>query len=85
MLRIKKIYPIELVTFYYAVLTALYMLVLPGMVGDKLLPLLSARLIMLAVLFILRWLDTEQSAPITSIRQILPLAFILYWYPETYY
>ena len=85
MLRIKKIYPIELVTFYYAVLTALYMLVLPGMVGDKLLPLLSARLIILAALFILRWLDTKQASPVTVIRQILPLALVIYWYPETYY
>lgn len=85
MLRIKKCYPVEQITFYYAVLTAIYMLVLPGMVGNMLLPLLSARIVILSALFILRWLDTKRSSPVTFIRQILPLTFILYWYPETYY
>jgi membrane-associated phospholipid phosphatase len=85
MLRIKKCYPVEQITFYYALFTAIYMLVLPGMTGDRLLPLLSVRLIMLSALFILRWMDTQRSSLLAVIRQILPLAFVVYWYPETYY
>jgi membrane-associated phospholipid phosphatase len=84
MLR-KKCYLAEQITFYYALLTAIYMLVLPGMVGDRLLPLLSARLVMLAALFFLQRIDTKRSPSIALIRQLLPLSFVLYWYPETYY
>ena len=85
MLWIKKCCPIEQITFYYALLTAIYMLALPGVVGNNLLPLLSVRIIILFALFILQWLDTKQSPLMAVIRQVLPLALVIYWYPETYY
>jgi membrane-associated phospholipid phosphatase len=85
MLRIKKCYPIEQVTFYYALVTAIYMLVWPGAAGDRLLPMLLVRIAILSALFILCRLDTKQPSPLACIRQILPLALVVYWYPETYY
>jgi membrane-associated phospholipid phosphatase len=82
---IKQCCPAEQITFCYALFTAIYMLALPGMVGENLLPLLSARAAILAALLILRWIDTKRSAPVTLLRQLLPLALVVYWYPETYY
>jgi membrane-associated phospholipid phosphatase len=85
MLWIKKCYPVEQITFYYVVLTAIYMLVLPGVAGDQLFPLLSVRVLILAALFILQWMDTKRCTAMACIRQLLPLALVVYWYPETYY
>jgi membrane-associated phospholipid phosphatase len=86
MLRIRKCYPVEQITIYYAVLTAIYMLVLPGVAGEELFRLLSVRILVISALFILRWLEETKSRwPIACIRQLLPLALVAYWYPETYY
>ncbi|MDR3184307.1 MAG: phosphatase PAP2 family protein [Prevotellaceae bacterium] len=85
MLQIKKCYPVEQITVFYVLLTAVYMLALPGTAGDMLLPLLSVRLLVLAALFLLQWTDTARTPAMTLIRQLLPLLLVLYWYPETYY
>jgi membrane-associated phospholipid phosphatase len=86
MLRIKNCYPVEQITIYYAVLTAIYILMLPGMAGDMLFPLLSARVLVVSALFFLQWLEnTKRCLPAARIRQLLPLALVVYWYPETYY
>jgi membrane-associated phospholipid phosphatase len=86
MLRIRKCYPVEQITIYYAVLTAIYMLVLPGVAGEELFRLLSARVLVISALFGLRWLEsTKPRWPVACIRQLLPLTLVAYWYPETYY
>lgn len=86
MRRITKCYPAEQLSIYYALLTAIYMLALPGSVAEgKLLPLLCARAAVIAALFALQRADTGHAPLLTFARQVLPLALVVYWYPETYY
>ncbi|MDR0294984.1 MAG: phosphatase PAP2 family protein [Prevotellaceae bacterium] len=81
---IKKIFPIEGLTLFYAVATALYILVWPEAAdGQVLLTLLGFRLLVAAVILLLAFLPLTNV--MTFIRQVLPVGLILYWYPETYY
>ena len=81
---IKKIYPVEGLTLFYAVVTALYMLVWSGATAEQMLfPLLCARLLVIAVVLLFAFMPLTRV--VIFIRQICPLGLILYWYPETYY
>ena len=86
MLRMRQCYPAEQISIYYALLTAAYMVALPGGVAEgQRLPLLLARAAVLAALFALQRADTRRAPRLTFARQVLPLALVLFWYPETYY
>jgi len=81
---IKKIFPIEGLTLFYAVVTALYMLLWPGATdGQMLIVLLGVRLTVITLILSLRFIPLTKITAL--VRQVLPVGFILYWYPETYY
>jgi membrane-associated phospholipid phosphatase len=81
---IKKIFPLEGLTLFYAAATALYVLVWPGATdGQMLTTLLGFRLLATAVILLLAC--TPITKVMAFVRQVLPVGLILYWYPETYY
>ncbi len=83
-LSLKKIYPIEGLTLLYTLFTALYMIAWPGATdAGVLLQLLGIRLLVVVAIVLL--LQFPVSKITAFVRQIWPLAFIIYWYPETYY
>lgn len=83
---IKKFYPIERITFYYALITALYVLIVPNAAMEgKMFALLCARFIIILAIGALMVFDAGRTQGMAFIRQILPLGLIVYWYPETYY
>lgn len=82
-----KIYPIELITGVWALLTGLYIVVVPHCIRETTLwNLLSLRLGVIVVLTAIVLSDTFLfRRKLAFIRQLLPLALIIQWYPETYY
>jgi len=83
----KKIYPIELITFSYMALTTLFILLFWNTVKEgAALQLLLYRVAFAAVIGGLYWWNRySQSLVVTALRQLLPLAFIIHFYPETFY
>jgi len=82
-----KIYPIEVITFTWILITSIYINLFPHclnfttehhLIRDRFLIVGS-----FAVLFILHQ-QTKWSL-FAAIRQIWPFFLIMYWYPETYY
>ncbi len=82
-----KLYPVEIITLVYGIATAIYIIagwnrVKENAAGD----LLWARAAIFAGMALLVFLHQKFQRPFFPfLRQILPLAFIPYWYPETYY
>ncbi len=80
---LKKLYPAEGLTLFYILLTGLYILLWPGAAADGTLPkLLGVRLFVVLAIILLSWLPVTKLTAL--LRQFWLLAFILYWYPETY-
>ncbi len=81
---LKKIYPAEGLTLLYILLTGLYILLWPGATtGGALLRLLSVRLLVVLSIVLLSQFPVNKLMAL--LRQFWLLAFIAYWYPETYY
>ncbi|MCL2098572.1 MAG: phosphatase PAP2 family protein [Bacteroidales bacterium] len=82
--RLKKIFPIEGLTLFYVVATALYMLVWPGAVDKQImLSLLGIRLLVVTAILLFNLMPLTKFMAL--IRQVMPAALILHWYPETYH
>jgi membrane-associated phospholipid phosphatase len=81
-----KFYPIEILTFIYVLLTALYIVVFWDSVKENAAgKLLCARLAILGIMAGLYvWNRYCNGQMITILRNIMPLALVAYFYPETY-
>ncbi|MDR3133301.1 MAG: phosphatase PAP2 family protein [Prevotellaceae bacterium] len=85
--KCKKFYPIEIITLVYVLLTALYIVAFWGSIRENAAAtLLCMRLAMIGVMAGLYvWNQCGSRQTLTTLRNVLPLAFIIYFYPETYY
>lgn len=83
---LKYFYPIEIISFAYIILTAIYIVIFSHKI-DNTFTLLQNRLIITALLVGTAYLNIKlsNSKLIKLIRYLLPASIIVYWYPETYY
>jgi membrane-associated phospholipid phosphatase len=83
----KKFYPIEILTFIYVLLTALYIVAFWDSVKEnaagKLLCVRLAILGIMAGLYV--WNRYSSKQTITILRNVMPLALVIHFYPETYF
>ncbi len=83
----KKLYPIEIITFIYMALTALYVSIFWNHIKDG----AAGQLLFMRVGFatvmggLYLWNRYSTMPLIAVLRQVVPLAFIIHFYPETYY
>lgn len=81
----KRFTSLELLTFAYAVISAIYILIFYRDI-EKPYELLLNRLGFITAIAILAFWSTRYKSRILEfIRIVFPLALIMYWYPETYY
>ncbi|MDR2802388.1 MAG: phosphatase PAP2 family protein [Prevotellaceae bacterium] len=85
--KFKKLFPVEIITVVYVLLTALYIVAFWDSVKeDAAATLLYVRLAILgAMAGLYLWNQYSSRQAITILRNIMPLAFILHFYPETYF
>ena len=87
MKRYLPIYPIEIITFIWILLTGLYILLFPSamrdMTSEHLLLMRGLILLAFGVVMVLHRITGWQF--FTYFRQLTPILLITYWYPETYY
>ena len=85
--KCKKFYPIEIITFIYILLTASYIVFFWGSVKeDAAATLMFVRLAFLGTMAGLYvWHQHDRRQWIITLRNILPVAFVVYFYPETYF
>lgn len=85
--KCKKFYPAEIITLIYIFLTALYIAVFWDSVKEgAAATLLFVRLALLgAMAGLYVWSRHNRRQGIITLRNILPLSFVVYFYPETYY
>jgi len=83
----KEFFPIEIISFIYMAITAVFILLFWNLIKDGTAgELLLTRLFFIAVIGGLYWINKYTNAPIVPVlRQIIPLGFIIHFYPETYY
>ena len=80
---LQQILPIDIITFGYMMLTAIYIFFGAGRL-DKIFILLGYRLLFLAIIGMLIYFNTNSNNKIIRFwRHFYPLAFLLYFYPET--
>lgn len=84
---LKKLYPIEIITILWIILTGIYILIFKSSVRHiSAESLLLARLTVMIVLIATILLDKFSNGLFWKyFRQITPLVLIIYWYSETYY
>jgi membrane-associated phospholipid phosphatase len=85
--RHKRIYPIEIITLAYILWTALHILIFWDRVRENAAaPLLWTRLAIVGMMAGLYVWNRYSSLPvITVLRNVLPLALIVHFYPETWF
>ncbi|MDR3226801.1 MAG: phosphatase PAP2 family protein [Prevotellaceae bacterium] len=82
---IKNLFVIEKLSIIYAVLTALFAIIF-GAKENNTLPMIFYRTLFVAAIFLLTFVYQRKNTQIIwLVRNLFPLAFIAYWYPETYY
>lgn len=83
----QRFYPIEILTFIYILLTTLYIVAFWDSVKENAAgELLCARLAILGIMAGLYvWNCYCSGQAITILRNIIPLAFVFHFYPETYF
>jgi membrane-associated phospholipid phosphatase len=83
----KRFYPIEVIALLYMALTAVYIIVFWSSIKDGAAgELLWARGIFTAVMVGLYVANRYSNAAfLPTLRQVAPLAFVVHFYPETYY
>lgn len=86
-IKYKRFYPIEILTFVYVLLTTLYIAAFWDSVKeDAAVSLLCIRLALLGIMVGLYiWNQYSRRQVSTVLRNIMPLAFVVYFYPETYF
>ncbi len=81
----KQFNPLEIITFIYAIITGIYILVFYSRIYEPY-NLLFNRLAITGCIIILSLLNKKsKSSIIKYTRLLLPAVLIIYWYPETYY
>ena len=81
----KKFNPIEIATFAYTLLSAIYILCFYTKIQTPFELLLNRFAIVIGILVLSFWNSKNKAAVVEFARAIFPLALIIYWYPETYY
>jgi membrane-associated phospholipid phosphatase len=81
----KSLFPVEKLSIIYAVLTAIFIIIFGAKENHASLMILY-RILFIALIFSLRFLYKHKTTnAVWFVRNALPLAFIAYWYPETYF
>ncbi|MDR2292165.1 MAG: phosphatase PAP2 family protein [Prevotellaceae bacterium] len=81
----KSLFPVEKISIIYAAFTAFFVIIF-GAKENHALIMISYRILFIALILSLRFLYKHKPANmIWFVRNALPLAFIAYWYPETYF
>lgn len=82
---IKNLFIIEKLSIIYAIITALFAIIFGAKEHNTLMMILY-RTLFIAAIFLLTFVYQRKNAQIIRlVRCLFPLAFIAYWYPETYY
>jgi membrane-associated phospholipid phosphatase len=87
MKRYLPIYPIELITFIWIAITSCFILLFPSAIRET----TTANLLLTRLYILLGFGAVMLLHRITGwqifiyVRQLCPILFIMYWYPETYY
>ncbi|MDL2289978.1 hypothetical protein LJB95_01060, partial [Paludibacteraceae bacterium OttesenSCG-928-F17] len=82
---LKRFTSIEVLTFLYAIFTAVYILCLYNRIENPI-ELLLYRAGVSGIIIFLAWLYDRFPVKIVELmRFAFPLVIIMYWYPETYY
>lgn len=82
---VKHFTSLEIITFLYAIVTAVYILCFFNKIDDPLNLILKRCLFAAITVFLAFCGKRTKSKTIEFIRLIYPLALISYWYPETYH
>lgn len=83
--KINNYQPVEIATFIYILITAIYLTIFIGRLESPMVHF-GVRFGVVLILILLKWLhNTVQNPVIECIRYFFPFALLLYWYPETYY
>ncbi|MDR1552848.1 MAG: phosphatase PAP2 family protein [Prevotellaceae bacterium] len=81
----KSLFPVEKLSIVYAFLTALFIIVF-GAKDSNTAMMILYRILFIALIFALRFLYKNKATNlIWFARNAVPVAFIAYWYPETYF
>lgn len=76
---------VEILTFIYGLLTAVYVIVFFGKI-DNAGELLLNRAVIFAALILIRMIEERFPNRVTGfVRYVFPFVMVSYWYPETYY
>lgn len=81
----KRFSSIEIATFAYSILTAIYILCFYTKIREPLPLLLNRFGIIAGIIMLSFWNSKNKMAVIEFTRAAFPLILITYWYPETYY
>ena len=80
-----KFLPVEIVTFVYILMTAIYLAVFSGRLEAPLVHF-GIRIVVVFLMLLLAWQHNNGGNSIVGfIRYFLPFVLLTYWYPETYY
>ena len=80
-----KFFPVEIATFVYILITAIYLAVFADRLETPLFHF-GIRIAVVILMLLLVWLhNTRRNTVVGFIRYFLPVALLSYWYPETYY
>ncbi|MDR1680670.1 MAG: phosphatase PAP2 family protein [Prevotellaceae bacterium] len=86
-IKYKDFYPIEIISFIYIALTTLFIVVFWSDVKENAATaLLFARLAFVTIMVeLFVWNRHSDKQTITVLRNVVPLAFVVHFYPETYF
>ena len=81
----KSLFPVEKISIVYVCLTALFIIIFGAKENNAGMMILW-RILFIVLMFALRYFNKRSTSQlIWLVRSLFPLAFIAYWYPETYY
>ncbi|MDR0421290.1 MAG: phosphatase PAP2 family protein [Prevotellaceae bacterium] len=81
----KNLFSVEKLSIVYAVVTAIFIIIFGAKENHAILMLLY-RILFIALIFSLQFLYSHRATNmIWIVRNIIPVIFIAYWYPETYF
>jgi membrane-associated phospholipid phosphatase len=80
-----NLFPVEKLSIVYAVITAFFIIVFGAKENHAVLMILY-RILFISLILSLQFLYTHRATNmIWFVRNVIPIAFIAYWYPETYF
>ncbi|MDR1199446.1 MAG: phosphatase PAP2 family protein [Prevotellaceae bacterium] len=81
----KSLFSVEKLSIVYAVITAFFIIIFGAKENHAALMILY-RILFIALVFALRFLyEHKTTTTVWFVRNAVPIAFIAYWYPETYF